>query len=248
MQDQPDCSELQALIEKYEACEGYKICAEIAEFGRGYRIFTGNYHALRHFLLRASFVKGQIPLKHHHLVYICRQNGLRIPAPMPRGATFRPARGFPKHALREKVRVFGSKKGIAMTHAREMIETNPNQVSLDTDALVECIEACFDCAQTCTACADACLGEQDIEMLIRCIHLDLDCADMCNATGKVLSRQTAFDSEMARAALEACARACRLCGEECEGHAEHMEHCRVCAEACRRCQSACNNVLSAMRA
>ena len=52
-----------------------------------------------------------------------------------------------------------------MTHARQMIETNPSQVSVDTDALVECIEACFDCAQTCTACADACVGEEDIQML-----------------------------------------------------------------------------------
>ncbi len=52
-----------------------------------------------------------------------------------------------------------------MTHARRMIETNPSQVPMDTEALVECIEACFDCAQACSACADACLGEGDIQML-----------------------------------------------------------------------------------
>jgi hypothetical protein len=129
-----------------------------------------------------------------------------------------------------------------------MIETNPSQVSVDTDVLVECIEACLDCAQTCTACADVCLGEQDIQMTVRCIRLDLDCADTCSTTGRILSRQTAFDPEMARATLEACARACRLCGEECERHAEHMEYCRVCARPCRRCESACNNVLSALTA
>ena len=102
-----------------------------------------------------------------------------------------------------------------MTHARQMSETNPSQVSVDTEALVECIEACLDCAQACTACADACLGEQDVQMLTRCIRLDLDCADVCEATGKILSRQTAFEPELVRAALEACARACRLCGDEC---------------------------------
>ena len=100
-----------------------------------------------------------------------------------------------------------------------MIETNPSDPAVEADALVECIEACF------------------------------DCADLCDATGKILSRQTAFEPQMALATLEACVRACRLCGEECEQHAQHgMEHCRICAEACRRCESACNNVLSAIGA
>ena len=133
-----------------------------------------------------------------------------------------------------------------MTHARRMIETNPSGFAVDAEALVECIEACFDCAQACTACADACLGEQDIQTLIRCIRLCLDCTGVCEATGKIMSRQTAFDAEMARSALDACARACRICGDECERHADHHEHCRVCAEACRRCEQVCNNVLSAI--
>ena len=136
-----------------------------------------------------------------------------------------------------------------MTHVQRMVETNPSGPIVDAGTLVECIEACFDCAQACTACADACLGEQDIQTLVRCIRLDLDCADVCEATGKILSRQTAFEPEMAHAALQACARACRLCGDECEQHAEHgMEHCRACAAACRRCESACNNLLSAIGA
>src|SRR5215207_2553494 len=105
-----------------------------------------------------------------------------------------------------------------------MVQTNFNQAAVDESTLVECIEACFDCAQSCTACADACLGEGDIQMLARCIRLDLDCAEVCGATGRILSRQTATDSQMLRVALEACAQACHLCGEECEQHAEHMEH------------------------
>ena len=85
-------------------------------------------------------------------------------------------------------------------------------------------------------------------MLTRCIRLNRDCAEVWEATGKTLSRQTAFDAEMARAALEACARACGICGDECERHADHHEHCRVCAEACRRCESTCNDVLAALAA
>ena len=41
-----------------------------------------------------------------------------------------------------------------MIHARRMIETNPSQAPMDTEALMECIEACFDYAQACSACAD----------------------------------------------------------------------------------------------
>ena len=135
-----------------------------------------------------------------------------------------------------------------MTHAREMLNATVADFDFDPDALARCIAACLDCSQTCTACADACLAEESVAELRRCIRLDLDCADVCDATGRIVSRQTAFEPEMARAALRACAEACRLCGEECERHASHHEHCRVCAEACRRCEQACNNVLSAISA
>ena len=111
-----------------------------------------------------------------------------------------------------------------MTHAQQMLQTNPSSAAVDAGTLVECIEACFDCAQSCTACADACLGEDEPKSLARCIRLNLDCADMCDATGRIFSRQTAFEPQMARAALQAC------------------------AEACRHCQQACNDVLSAIPA
>ncbi|QIN80994.1 four-helix bundle copper-binding protein (plasmid) [Rubrobacter marinus] len=136
-----------------------------------------------------------------------------------------------------------------MTHAQQMVQTNPSQPVVEQATLVECIEACFDCAQACTACADACLGEGDVQMLARCIRLDLDCADVCDATGKILSRQTATEPAMIRATLQACAEACRLCGDECENHAQHgMQHCQACADACRRCESACKGVLSGIAA
>jgi hypothetical protein len=137
----------------------------------------------------------------------------------------------------------------SMTHAQRMVQTNPSAAAVDEAVLVECIEACFDCAQACTACADACLGEESPKEMARCIRLDLDCADVCDATGRILSRQTATEPQMIHAALEACAQACKLCGDECENHAQHgMQHCQACAEACRRCEQACNNVLSAIAA
>jgi hypothetical protein len=127
-----------------------------------------------------------------------------------------------------------------------MMQSSPTQPQVDRTLLEQCIQACFDCTQTCTACADACLAEPQREMLLRCIRLDLDCADICNATGRIISRQTAFDSAAVRAVLQACAQVCHICGDECEHHSQ-MEHCRVCAQACRHCEQACNQVVSALR-
>jgi hypothetical protein len=63
-------------------------------------------------------------------------------------------------------------------------------------------------------------------MLTRCVRL-IDCADVCATTGNVLSREVEFDPALAKAIVQACVAACRVCGDECERHAEHMEHCRV---------------------
>jgi len=132
-----------------------------------------------------------------------------------------------------------------MDHVQQMLDTHPRPSQADRSALVECIQACYDCAQTCTACADACLGEQRVQELVRCIRLNLDCFDVCVTTGNLLSRQTEAEWSLLRKQLEACAEACRACGKECEGHAQHMnmEHCRVCAESCRRCEEACSRLL-----
>ena len=137
-----------------------------------------------------------------------------------------------------------------MSYAHAMLAASPSRVpEVDLDVLARCVTACFDCAQACTTCADACLGERDperLEHMARCIRLDLHCADICLTTGRLLSRQEA--PELARAIVETCALACRLCGEECERHAPHMDHCRVCAEACRACEAACRDVLAALPA
>jgi hypothetical protein len=135
-----------------------------------------------------------------------------------------------------------------MTHALQMLKTHPHAVSLEARALLTCIDACFDCAQSCTACADACLGEDDVGTMIRCIRLCQDCSDVCTTTGRILSRQTEFVPDLARVVVQACAHACRTCGDECERHADHHDHCRVCADACRRCEEACEEALSLLAA
>ncbi|MGH9166066.1 MAG: four-helix bundle copper-binding protein, partial [Acidimicrobiales bacterium] len=88
-------------------------------------------------------------------------------------------------------------------------------------------------------------GEDMVAEMRRCITTDLNCADICMATGRVLSRQSAYDAALSTAALTACRDACRICAEECERHQAHMAHCGVCAEACRRCETACARLLDA---
>ena len=134
-----------------------------------------------------------------------------------------------------------------MSVAGQMLESYPADLGgVDRDKVRECIEACLECAQACTACADACLSEEMVAELRKCIRTDLDCADVCEATGRVLSRHTGYDANLTRAVLEACAAACKACGDECEQHASMHGHCAVCAEACRRCETACRELISAL--
>ncbi|MEU5153902.1 four-helix bundle copper-binding protein [Glycomyces sp. NPDC021274] len=130
--------------------------------------------------------------------------------------------------------------------ATEMLQAYPADLGgIDRQKLAECIQDCYSCAQACTACADACLSEDDVAMLVKCIRSDLDCADICFATGQVLSRHTGYDANLTRTMLEACAAACKACGDLCAEHA-HMPHCEYCAQQCRACEQACRELLGAL--
>jgi hypothetical protein len=127
-----------------------------------------------------------------------------------------------------------------------MIEAYPAQINLDRARLADTIDALMACSEACTACADACLSEPMVAELVTCIRTNLDCADICATTARVLSRHTGYDANLSRALLEACATACRSCGDECASHAEMHEHCRICAQACRSCERACRDLLARM--
>lgn len=118
----------------------------------------------------------------------------------------------------------------------------------DPKLVIDPQEATAKLVQTCTSCADACLAEGMVEQLRQCIRLNLDCADVCAATGAIATRRTGSNEQLIRSMLEACALACRLCGEECARHAGEHEHCRVCAASCNRCETACRDALQSMAA
>lgn len=131
-------------------------------------------------------------------------------------------------------------------HAQQMITSHPHVRGNTNDVLIACLEACFDCEQTCIACADACLGEEMVKELTQCIRLNLDCADICRAAGALASRRTGSNELNLRTILEACALACRNCGDECERHAAQHEHCAICSEACRDCEQLCLDAASSI--
>jgi len=133
-----------------------------------------------------------------------------------------------------------------MSYARQMLDSYPGTVSADASVLAAAIDALSDCAQACTADNDADLAEQNVTEMVRCIRLCLDCVDICTATAGVISRPATWDASVIRPLLEACVAVCRSCGDECERHARHHEHCRVCEHACRRCEQACRELLGAM--
>lgn len=133
-------------------------------------------------------------------------------------------------------------------HVQQMIATHPHVGGQPNEPLVRAIEALLDCGQACTGCADACLGESQVAELVQCIRACLDCADVCRATAVLASRRSGSDERLMSRMLEVCAQACRMCGEQCEGHAGHMEHCRICADACNGCERACREALESLGA
>jgi hypothetical protein len=130
--------------------------------------------------------------------------------------------------------------------SKQMLEAHPWAAQLDRDVLAGCIDECLACLQSCTACADANLAEDDVAQMRRCILLCLNCADICNGTVRMLSRQTDYDADSARAQVSSCRELCAICARECERHADGHEHCRLCGEQCRRCEEACSAVLKAI--
>ena len=131
--------------------------------------------------------------------------------------------------------------------AAALLGTYPGTINVDAGVLADAIDAVSDCAQACAADIDADLSEHDLAEMVKCIRLCLNCADVCTATGGVISRPGAYDADVTMPLLQACVAICQSCGDECERHAQHHEHCRVCAGACRRCEQACRELLGALK-
>lgn len=94
------------------------------------------------------------------------------------------------------------------------------------------------CQKTCNNCFEACLKEEDASHMAECLRKTRECADMCGIVLDYAQR----NSEILPELLEACAKSCELCAEECEKH-DH-DHCQSCAKASRACAKACRSYIA----
>jgi hypothetical protein len=131
---------------------------------------------------------------------------------------------------------------------RQMLDVHPRKEAreIDETTLIACIEGCAECAEVCASCADESLGDPSVAEMVKSIRLCLDCSAICGVTAQIITRQTELDLDLCRAQVSACLEACRVCGAECQRHAEHHVHHRICAETCQRCADACDRLLRAL--
>jgi len=133
-----------------------------------------------------------------------------------------------------------------MHHTKDLLQKHPHAPK-EVDALSSFLNEAFGCAQSNLICADACQSEENVKELGRCIRLNLACGDICLVTAKLVARH-ALEGALVRAQLEACALACKVCGDECEKHARMHPHCAVCVESCRQTEQACRTLSEKVRA
>jgi hypothetical protein len=89
-----------------------------------------------------------------------------------------------------------------MSYARQLLDTYPRTLDVDTEGLAITIDALNDCAQACTADTAADLSERNVAEMVKCIRLCLDCSDICVATIGVTSRQTEYDAIVIKRGLD----------------------------------------------
>jgi hypothetical protein len=124
----------------------------------------------------------------------------------------------------------------------KMMALHPDIRGALDDARATAARHAMFCAEMCRSCADACIAEA-MDMR-QCIRACLDSADVCAATAAVAVRQTGSNPTVLRTMLDACARICTLCCEECRRH--EQEHCQLCAEMCRECAEDCRAAMPAI--
>ena len=107
-----------------------------------------------------------------------------------------------------------------------------------TRLVIQCIAACQECLVACERCAVACLDMSErAAQIATCIRLCRDCADGCAQSIRFMTRDSWFHGNV----CAVCTLICKVCGAECEKHAEIPE-CIVCAQACIRCEQACRSL------
>jgi hypothetical protein len=129
--------------------------------------------------------------------------------------------------------------GLPVVGGRNAIADDKSKDQAHDTHYVECAKACTMCLRECESCAHHCAhlltdGKKDH---LRSLGTCADCAEFCASAAKITSRH----GPMAVPICEACAKACDICGTECEKFPDD-EHMKRCAQACRECAKACREM------
>ena len=118
--------------------------------------------------------------------------------------------------------------------------TQPGATAAHDKHFEDCARACDDCARICELCAAHCgnmLAEGKKEHH-RTLQTCQDCATACAAASCITARKGPFSDLI----CQACADACKRCGDACDQHPNDPLMKR-CADECRKCEAACREML-----
>jgi hypothetical protein len=134
--------------------------------------------------------------------------------------------------------------GLAVTLSATAAHTAANQQPAKdhqhADHFRECAKECYDCALECDFCARHCadLIARGHKEHLRTLQTCLDCAAICRSAGEVTAKLGPFSDLI----CQACAEACKRCGDECAKFPDD-EHMKKCADQCYKCEKACREML-----
>lgn len=108
----------------------------------------------------------------------------------------------------------------------------------------ECLDACTNCAQECESMFNHCakLVAEGHKEHLKSARTAIDCAAFCALSAQMIARM----SPMMVYSCEACAKACKKCGDECAKF--DMPEMKHCAEVCRKCEQSCLEMVRSMQA
>src|SRR5437762_3344133 len=109
-------------------------------------------------------------------------------------------------------------------------DAKPAPHQLHSGPFMDCAKACDDCARMCDACGAHCthLVAEGKKEYLHTLRTCQDCATHCSAASCITARHGPFSDLI----CQACAEACKRCGDACDKHKDD-ELMKQCADECR---------------
>jgi len=122
----------------------------------------------------------------------------------------------------------------------------PTGMTMDMDAMQECMQAMNACAMAASMCAgsDMMSGAE----MATCCAMCANMSEMALATMHMMMRPAGMDMDVMKAMMMACMTMGTACAAECRMHADMDAMCRYCAMACDDMVMKCEAMMASMTA